>query len=61
MSPSTAVAHIAQEIEDDEGGVYYKDCPECDGIMYWDGCWFCSNCGYEIETDEDDYDGIIEG
>ena len=39
----------------------YKDCPECNGIMYWDGdCWNCSNCSHEIHTDEDDYDGIIE-
>lgn len=35
----------------------YKDCPECNGIMYWDGdCWSCSNCSHEIHTDEDDYD-----
>ena len=34
----------------------YKDCPECNGIMYWDGdCWSCSNCSHEIHTDEDDY------
>ena len=50
------------ELSDDEGERYYKDCPECDGgIMYWDGCWFCTNCGHEIDSDEDDYDGIIEG
>ena len=23
----------------------YKDCPECDGIMYWDGdCWSLRFC-----------------
>lgn len=46
---------------DDSGERYYKDCPECSGVMYWeDGCWRCTNCGHEIESDEDDYDGIIE-
>lgn len=40
----------------------YKKCPECDGIMYWfDTAWVCTNCGNEIESDEDDYDGIISG
>ena len=38
-----------------------KDCPNCGGIMYWDEVWECSNCGYEINTDEDDYDSILEG
>ena len=29
--------------------------------MEWeDGTWMCSNCGDEIESDEDDNDGIIE-
>ena len=35
--------------------------PNCGGIMYWDGSWECSNCGEEIDSDEDDNDGIIEG
>lgn len=39
----------------------YKNCPDCGGIMYWDGYWECSNCSCEIHADEDDNDGIIEG
>ena len=38
-----------------------KDCLECGCIMYWDGCWECSNCTNTINTDEDDYDSILEG
>ena len=50
------------ELEEDTSERYYKDCPNCDSIMYWDGyCWGCVNCSCEIESDEDDYDGIIEG
>ena len=52
--------YCSGELVDDEER-YYKECPNCDGIMYWDGCWACTNCGYEIDSDEDDYDGIIEG
>ena len=40
---------------------YFKNCPNCDSIMYWDEYWQCINCGEEIYTDEDDNDGIIEG
>lgn len=29
--------------------------------MYWDGCWVCTNCLHEIDSDEDDNDGTIEG
>lgn len=39
----------------------YKDCPDCGGIMYWDGYWEFNNCDCEIHTGEDDNDGIIEG
>lgn len=47
---------------DDTGERYFKHCPECDGIMYWDdGYWECTNCSCEIFSDEDDNDGIIEG
>lgn len=35
-------------------------CPDCDGIMYWDETWCCTNCGEEIESGEDDNNGIIE-
>ena len=53
--------YCSGELEDEKGERYYKDCPNCDGIMYWeDGCWFCTNCGHEIYSDEDDNDGIIE-
>ena len=52
--------YCSGELED-ETERYYKDCPECDGIMYWDEFWFCTNCGHEIYSGEDDNDGIIEG
>ena len=37
-----------------------KNCPDCGCIMYWDECWECPNCDCTIETDEDDYDAILE-
>ena len=40
-----------------------KICPSCDWIMDWDEeneYWKCTNCEEIIETDEDDYDVIIE-
>lgn len=40
---------------------YYKVCPNCDGTMYWDREWECTNCGKTIDSDEDDYDGIVVG
>lgn len=40
---------------------FFKTCPNCGGNMYWDGSWECTNCGEEIDSDEDDNDGIIEG
>lgn len=42
------------------GERYFKDCPNCGGIMYWDDEWLCTNCGNTIQSSEDDYDGIIE-
>lgn len=53
--------YCSGEIEE-ESEVKIKHCPECDGIMYWDGydTWQCSNCGHEIVGDEDDYDSIME-
>lgn len=39
----------------------FKTCPNCGGVMYWNGCWKCSNCGEEIDSDESDNDGITEG
>ena len=54
--------YCSGEMDEDVGPRPYKDCPECcDGIMYWDDYWLCTNCGHEIYTDEDDNDGIIEG
>ena len=29
--------YCSGEIEEDTGERPYKDCPECGGIMYWDG------------------------
>lgn len=37
-----------------------QKCPNCGGIMYWDEYWYCTDCDEEINTDEDDNDGIIE-
>lgn len=52
--------YCSGELETDTGGTKVKDCPECGGIMYWDDYWECSNCVYTIDTDEDDYDSILE-
>lgn len=49
------------ELDDDVCGTKIKDCPECGSIMYWYGSWECSNCSCTIDTDEDDYDSILEG
>jgi len=48
------------ELEKELGERYYKNCPNCNGVMYWDDIWECSNCGEEISTGEYDNDGIIE-
>ena len=48
------------ELEAEKGEKLFKNCPNCGGIMYWDGLWECTNCGKEIDSDEDDNDGIIE-
>jgi len=54
--------YCSGELVEETGERFYKECPNCDGTMYWeDGCWACTNCGEEIYSDEDDYDGIIEG
>lgn len=52
--------YCSGELVDEICERYFKNCPYCDGIMYWDEVWMCSNCGEEINTDEDDNDGIIE-
>ena len=48
------------ELEEDMSGTKVKDCPEWGGIMYWDVYWEWSNCDHTIDTDEDDYDSILE-
>lgn len=53
--------YCSGELEDDTGERYFKNCPNCGGIMYWDDEWECTNCGETIDSDEDDNDGIIEG
>ena len=53
--------YCSGELEEETSERPYKDCPDCGGIMYWDGYWECSNCNCESHTDEDDNDGVIEG
>ena len=53
--------YCSGELAEETGGRYFKHCPECGAPMYWDGLWECSECLCEIEGDEDDNDGIIEG
>lgn len=52
--------YCSGELEEDHGEKYYKICPNCGGTMYWDDSWECTNCGNEINTSEDDNDGITE-
>ena len=53
-------SYCSGELLDEIFERYFKNCPYCDGIMYWDEVWMCTNGGEEINTDEDDNDGIIE-
>ena len=54
--------YCSGEIKLEKSERYYKECPNCQSNMYWDrDCWSCINCGDEVYSDEDDYDGIIEG
>lgn len=52
--------YCSGELESDNMERFFKNCPNCHGIMYWDDYWECTNCGHEIYSDEDDNDGIIE-
>lgn len=52
--------YCSRELEVEHGERHYKTCPNCDGIIYWDDEWKCSDCGNEIETSEDENDGTIE-
>ena len=53
--------HCSGELNSNIGERFFKHCPNCGGVMYWDEYWLCTNCGEEIDSDEDDNDGIIEG
>ena len=55
--------YCSGEIEIEMGETKIKNCPNCGGIMCWhdwDKHWECSNCEFTINTDEDDYDSILE-
>lgn len=52
--------YCSGELEDFKVETKIKTCPLCDGIMRWYGSWECSDCDHVINTDEDDYDGVIE-
>ena len=51
--------YCSGELSLDTGERPYKNCPNCGGVMYWDDCWCCTNCGEEIDSSEDDNDGMI--
>ncbi len=54
--------YCSGELADDLSERYFKNCPNCGGVMFWyDSCWECTNCDQEIYSGEDDNDGIIEG
>lgn len=54
--------YCSGELERDTSPRKFKNCPNCDSYMEWDDDrWVCVNCGEEDFSDEDDYDGIIEG
>lgn len=53
--------YCSGELQEDTSPRPFKVCPNCDGVMEWDGCWKCLNCGEEVYSDEDDNDGTIEG
>ena len=52
--------YCSGELEDPMKDAKIKDCPKCGCIMYWDSYWECSNCAFTIDTNEDDYDYILE-
>lgn len=53
--------YCSKELKEDTGEKVFKYCPNCNGIMYWDNGWECTDCGQEIDTDIYDSDGIICG
>ena len=59
-SEHSSCPYCSGELACGHGEIKVKDCPNCGGIMYWDGYWECSDCDHEIHTGEDDYDSIME-
>ncbi len=53
--------YCSGQLEEEVEERFFKICPNCGGVMYWDDYWSCTNCGEEIDSDEDDNDGIIVG
>lgn len=53
--------YCSGELQEDTSPRPFKVCPNCDGVMEWDGCWKYLNCGEEVYADEDDNGGTIEG
>ena len=51
--------YCSGKLKDNAGKQFFKDCPNCGSIMYWDSLWQCTNCDKEIDSDEDDNDGVI--
>ena len=44
--------YCSGELEEEHGERYFKICLNCDGTMYWDGTWKCTNCYEEINTSD---------
>ena len=40
--------YCSGELQEDTSPRPFKVCPNCDGVMEWDGCWKCLNCGEEV-------------
>lgn len=52
--------YCSGKLKEKQGKKHFKICPNCNGVMYWDYSWECTNCGEEINTGKDDNDGITE-
>ncbi len=59
-SEYTSCPHCSGKLEEEHGERPFKTCKVCGSPMYWDGTWVCSNCDNEINSGEDDMDGIEE-
>ena len=53
--------YCSGELGKDKSERFFKNCPNCGGIMYWDDYWECTDCGKEIYSDKYDNDGVIQG